>query len=55
MIDKLLLNIVCCLPKRLLYWSVIHVASVATSGKYSNTIVPELTIIDALKRWEEAT
>jgi len=26
----------------------------ATTGKYSNTIVPDLTAMEAIKRWEDA-
>ena len=39
------------LPKPLVYWAAIRLMSYATVGKYSNQIVPELTAVDALKRW----
>ena len=41
------------LPKNLVYFCAIRVVAYATTGKYSNTIVPELTAMDAVKRWED--
>lgn len=40
------------LPRRLAMWAAIRVSAHATTGPYSNQIVPELTVSDALKRWE---
>jgi hypothetical protein len=40
------------LPKRLVYWAAIRLIANATQGKYSNQVVPELKILDALERWE---
>jgi hypothetical protein len=34
-------------------WCFSRVVGVATTGKYSNTIVPELTALEALKRWHK--
>ena len=39
------------LPKELVKWTTIRLIAHGTQGQYSNTIVPELTAIDALKRW----
>ena len=39
------------LPKELVKWCYCRVAAFATQGEYSNTIVPELTMMDALGRW----
>lgn len=39
------------LPRRLVYFCAIRLMVSATAGKYSGTVVPELTAIDALKRW----
>ena len=50
--DKLWLWAVRRLPRRLRYWVVIDVFAYATTGKYGSTIVPELTVVDALERWE---
>jgi hypothetical protein len=40
------------LPKGLVKWCAIRVTAAATTGEYSDTVVPELTAMDALKRWE---
>ena len=42
------------LPKRLVYWCSIRVSAHATTGQYSSQAVPDLTVIEALKRWETA-
>lgn len=39
------------LPKRVTYWCAIVVAAHATQGEYSGQIVPELTAMDAVKRY----
>ena len=39
------------MPKRLKYLTAIDVIAYATCGKYGNTIVPELTAMDAIKRY----
>ena len=41
------------LPKSLVYFSFMHVMAHATTGKYGNTIVPELTGMDAIDRYGE--
>jgi len=41
------------LPKIIVYWCVIRVIAHATTGRYADQIVPELTAIDALKRWHD--
>lgn len=40
------------LPKSLVYFCGIRIAAHGTSGKYSNQVVPDLTIMDAIKRWD---
>ncbi len=40
------------LPNRIVYWCAIRVAANATQGKWSGQVVPDLTAMDALKRWE---
>ena len=40
------------MPRWLVYFCAVRLMSHATTGKYSNTIVPELGIIDALERWD---
>lgn len=38
-------------PRRLVYWCFIVAFAHATGGKYGNTVVPELSAADALKRY----
>jgi len=40
------------LPRSLVYWCAIRVMSHATTGEYDNQIVPDLTAMEALERWE---
>lgn len=42
------------LPKLLVTWASVRMISHATTGAYSDTVVPELSVMDALKRWETA-
>ena len=39
------------LPHWVVYWCGIKLASHATTGEYSDQIVPELGMMDALRRW----
>jgi len=39
------------LPKKLIYFCFMHVMVYSTTGKYSYTIVPELTGMDAIDRY----
>lgn len=49
--DKLWLKVASKLPRRLVYWASIRLMTNATAGDYSQQDVPDLTAIDALKRW----
>lgn len=51
--EKILMKIVWHLPRKLVMWCYIRVAAHATTGKYGNTVVPELGMMDALKRWDD--
>jgi hypothetical protein len=51
--EKIIMWIVWRLPKSIVYWSAVRLGANATQGNYSNQIVPELTFMDALKRWEK--
>lgn len=42
------------LPRDLVYWVAIRLIAHATQGSYGGTIVPNLSAMEALKRWEEA-
>lgn len=39
------------LPNKLVYFCFMHVMAYATTGKYGSTIVPELSGLDAAKRY----
>jgi hypothetical protein len=39
------------LPKSVVYWCAIRLIAHATQGEYSYQIVPDLSAMDALKRW----
>ena len=39
------------IPKRVIYFSFMHVMVYSTTGKYGNTIVPELSGMDAIDRY----
>lgn len=41
------------LPRKLVMWCYIRVGAHATTGRYGSTVVPELTMMDALKRWDD--
>lgn len=42
------------LPKKLVYFAAIRLTAFATQGDYSNTVVPELQAMEALKRWHSS-
>ena len=41
------------LPKVVIKWAAIRLIAHATTGKYETTIVPDLTAMDALRRWDK--
>lgn len=49
--DKLAMRIAWLLPRSVVLWCATRVVAHATQGQYSNTVVPELSAMDALKRW----
>jgi hypothetical protein len=40
-------------PRRVVYFCAIRLGAETTTGKFSNTIVPEVEFMTCLKRWEE--
>lgn len=40
------------LPRGVVYWCAIRLIAYATVGRYSDQVVPELTALEALKRWQ---
>lgn len=53
--DKICYWIVRHIPNKIIGWCVIEVWAKTTSGKYSNTIISELTTTNMMKRWVEMT
>jgi hypothetical protein len=51
--EKITIWIAWRLPSYLVYWCSLRLIAYATQGEYGNTIVPELSAMDALKRWED--
>jgi hypothetical protein len=49
--EKVLIWIAWAMPKCVVYWCAVRLMSHATVGEYSDQVVPELTALDALKRW----
>jgi hypothetical protein len=41
------------LPRRVVYWCAIRLFAHGTTGRYGHTVAPELTVMDALERWED--
>jgi len=41
------------MPRWLVYFCANRLIAHATTGQYSSTIVPELTAMEALKRWDK--
>lgn len=39
------------IPRSLVYWCGIRLLAHGTTGEWSNTVVPQLTLSDALQRW----
>jgi hypothetical protein len=52
--EKALIWLAWRLPKSIVKWAAIRLFAHATTGEYSSQIVPDLTAMDALKRWETA-
>ena len=40
------------MPSKLRYMTALSVVAYATSGEYSSTIIPELSAMDAIRRFE---
>jgi len=49
---RLVMWFVWLLPRWLVYWCSVRLMSEATTGQWGHQVVPELTALDALKRWE---
>ena len=51
--EKLVMKFAWLLPRYLVMWCYIRVVAHATTGQYENTIVPKISAVDALKRWND--
>jgi len=52
MVEKILFWLAWRLPKKLVYFAAMRLIAFATQGEYGNTVVSELTAMDAVGRWE---
>jgi hypothetical protein len=50
---RFVLALVWRLPRWLVYWCAIRLVAHATTGRYSDQVVPDLRAMDALERWEK--
>lgn len=41
------------LPKKIIYFATMHLGSLCTTGEFSSTIVPDLTLMDAVSRYHD--
>lgn len=48
---KWMLNFIYLLPPKLIYWCMIRAIAETTTGKYENTIVPNLGAMEAVSRF----
>ena len=49
--EKFFVWLAAVVPEQLCYCCCVRVVAETTSGKYSDTVVPELTAVEALKRY----
>lgn len=49
--ERALLWFVNRLPREVVYRAAIRLGAHATTGEYASTVVPDLTFMDAIKRW----
>lgn len=53
-IERLERNIVWLLPMWVIKWATVRAILHATNGKWGKTIVPKITAMDVLDRWEQS-
>lgn len=51
--EKIWMKIAWAVPSTLVMWATVRLIAHATQGKYGSTVVPELSAVDALKRWND--
>ena len=52
-VERIQMAVAWLLPRWLVKWAAIRLMAHATQGYWENQIVPELTALDALKRWSQ--
>ena len=50
--EKVAMEMAWLLPRRVVMWCYVRVAAHATTGMYENTVLPELSMMEALERWD---
>jgi hypothetical protein len=50
--ERLITGLVWRLPRVIIYWATIRLAAHATTGQFSATNPNDLSVMEALKRWE---
>ena len=50
--ERLKMSVAWHMPRWLVYWCAIRLNAHATTGQWGHQNVPELTALDALKRWD---
>lgn len=50
---RVALQVAWLLPRRVVTHAYCRVGAHATTGRYSGTVVPDLSMMDALQRWED--
>lgn len=51
--DRIALWIANLLPRRVAYWAANRLACNATTGQYRSQMLADLTLIEAMRRWEK--
>ena len=51
-LEKFWLWLIWRLPRTMVMWCGMRIGAHATTGDYGTTLVPDLTFMDAMKRWE---
>ncbi len=52
--ERLQRQIVWLLPRWLIKWATVRSTLYATNGKWSKTVVPKITAMEVLNRWEQS-
>jgi hypothetical protein len=53
-LERLERKVVWLLPRWLIRWAVVRATLHATNGKWGKTVVPKITALEVMERWEES-